>query len=243
MVLDRAWRLRDGPPFPHGAPQIVRWRSVLTPEGFPHALRRGYEAPEHTRDTRARECASPMLNVILTVHLLACIAMVAVIMLQRSEGGVQGLSGGGTGGIISGRGAASVLVRTTMICAGIFFCTSLVMTRLNADEGAKPNDYEKELQKVNSGTNILGTTTPTPDAATPAVPTAVPATPDPFAALTPAPTGLPAPAATASVPAPSPGAASPRPSTSVPATRPSASAPPAAANTPAPTPSPATSPQ
>ena len=174
-----------------------------------------------------------MLNVILTVHLLACIAMVAVIMLQRSEGGVQGLSGGGTGGIISGRGAASVLVRTTMICAGIFFCTSLVMTRLNADEGAKPNDYEKEIQKVNSGTNILGTTTPAPGAPASATPAPVPATPDPFAALTPAPSGLPTAAPTAL--APTPGVVSPPP-----APRPAA---PAATNPPAVTPSPATSPQ
>jgi preprotein translocase subunit SecG len=178
-----------------------------------------------------------MLNVILTVHLLACIAMVAVIMLQRSEGGVQGLSGGGTGGIISGRGAASVLVRTTMICAGIFFCTSLVMTRLNADEGAKPNDYQKELQRVNSGTNILGTT-PTPEATTSAAPAPVPATPDPFAALTPTPTGLPTVAPTASALAPSPGAALPKPTATAATPRPSASA-----SAPAATPSPANSPQ
>ena len=184
-----------------------------------------------------------MLNVILTIHLLACIAMVAVIMLQRSEGGVQGLSGGGTGGIISGRGAASVLVRTTMICAGIFFCTSLVMTRLNADEGAKPNDYEKELQKVNSGANILGTTTPTPGATTSAAPAPAPATPDPFAVLTPTPSGLPTVAPTAAAPAASPTVAAPRPSASAAAPRPSASAPPAATNTPAATPSPTTSPQ
>jgi preprotein translocase subunit SecG len=185
-----------------------------------------------------------MLNVILTVHLLACIAMVAVIMLQRSEGGVQGLSGGGTGGIISGRGAASVLVRTTMICAGIFFCTSLVMTRLNADEGAKPNDYEKELQKVNSGANILGTTTPTPGATTSAAPAPAPATPDPFAVLTPAPTGLPTAAPTAAAPAASPSVVAPRPSATATAAapRPTASAPPAT-KTPATTPSPATSPQ
>lgn len=169
-----------------------------------------------------------MLNVILTIHLLACIAMVGVIMLQRSEGGVQGLSGGGTGGLISGRGAASVLVRTTMICALIFFCTSLVMTRLNADQGAKPNAFEQERQRLNSGSSILGTGAASPSPAISAAPAtpAAPASPDPFAAVSPAPT--------ATVPS----AAAP----AIPTAAPTAS-PPAATNSPAGSPSPSNSPQ
>lgn len=150
-----------------------------------------------------------MQNVLLTIHLLATIAMVGVILLQRSEGGVQGLSGGGTGGIISGRGAANVLIRTTMICALVFFITSLVMTRLSSDEGSKPSAYEQELKKVNSSSNILGTPaspSPAPSATTSSAP--APATPDPLAVLTSTPSGLPtaglptaAPSASASAPA------------------------------------------
>ena len=68
-----------------------------------------------------------MLAVLLTIHMIACVALVVAVMLQRSEGGALGMGGGGTGGIISGRGAAGVLVKTTMVLAGVFFFTSVVM--------------------------------------------------------------------------------------------------------------------
>ncbi|MEM7767862.1 MAG: preprotein translocase subunit SecG [Pseudomonadota bacterium] len=70
-----------------------------------------------------------MQNVILAVHILACLAITIIVLLQRSEGGALGI-GGGSGSMLSGRGAAGALVRTTMIFAGIFFITSLVLTTL-----------------------------------------------------------------------------------------------------------------
>lgn len=77
-----------------------------------------------------------MENVILVVHILTCIAMIGVVLLQRSEGGALGMGGGGGGGLVSGRGAASVLTRTTMILAAVFFVTSLVLTTM-ATRGAQ----------------------------------------------------------------------------------------------------------
>jgi len=71
-----------------------------------------------------------MENVILVVHILVCIGLIGVVLLQRSEGGALGMGGGGGGGLMSGRGAASALTRTTMILAAIFFATSLVLTTL-----------------------------------------------------------------------------------------------------------------
>lgn len=70
-----------------------------------------------------------MQNVILALHILACVAMTVVVLLQRSEGGALGI-GGGSGSVFSGRGAAGALVRTTMIIGGIFFLTSLVLTTM-----------------------------------------------------------------------------------------------------------------
>ncbi len=71
-----------------------------------------------------------MENVLLVVHILACIGLIGVVLLQRSEGGALGIGGGGGGGLMSGRGAASVLTRTTMILAGVFFLTSLTLTTI-----------------------------------------------------------------------------------------------------------------
>lgn len=168
-----------------------------------------------------------MLNVILTIHMIACVALVIAVMLQRSEGGALGMSGGGTGGIISGRGAAGVLVRTTMILAGIFFVTSIVMTRLNNDAAQAPSTLERQTEDTADPFDALRNAPPastTPDAlggatTTPAAPAqtapAPTTAPDPLAPAAPAPTApattppaattTPAPATTApTTPAPTP---------------------------------------
>ena len=86
-----------------------------------------------------------MQNVILVVHIFACIAMTVVVLLQRSEGGALGIGGGGGGGgLMSGRGAAGALVRTTMIFGGIFFATSLALTTI-ASRGA---DTRTEVERA-----------------------------------------------------------------------------------------------
>ncbi|MEM6627985.1 MAG: preprotein translocase subunit SecG [Pseudomonadota bacterium] len=87
-----------------------------------------------------------MQNVILVIHLLACLALIASVLLQRSEGGALGMGGGG-GGMISGRGAANVLVRVTMVLAAVFFATSLTLTTLNSLSARAPSDVERVLEE------------------------------------------------------------------------------------------------
>ncbi len=72
-----------------------------------------------------------LTNVILVVHILIALALTGVVLLQRSEGGALGMGGGGAGGgLMSGRGVAGALVRTTMIFAAGFFITSLALTTI-----------------------------------------------------------------------------------------------------------------
>ncbi len=68
-----------------------------------------------------------MTAVILTVHSLIVIALIGVVLLQRSDGGALGLGGGAGGGFMSGRGAANALTRTTSVLAAAFFATSLIL--------------------------------------------------------------------------------------------------------------------
>lgn len=70
-----------------------------------------------------------MQNVILVVHILACLAAIGLVLVQKSEGGGLGIGGGGNS-LMSGRGAAGALVRTTMIFLAIFFSTSLALTAI-----------------------------------------------------------------------------------------------------------------
>lgn len=76
-----------------------------------------------------------MQAVLIAVHLLIVIALVASVLLQRSEGGALGAGGGG--GFMTGRGQANALTRTTAILAALFFATSIALT-LMANFGHAP---------------------------------------------------------------------------------------------------------
>lgn len=64
--------------------------------------------------------------VLLTVHSLIVLALIVLVLLQRSDGGALGIGGGG-GGFMTSRGAANVLTRTTSVLALLFFATSILL--------------------------------------------------------------------------------------------------------------------
>jgi len=66
-----------------------------------------------------------MATIVLIVHLMIAVTLVALVLLQRSEGGALGIGGGGGGGMMTGRGVGSMLTRATAVLAAIFFMTSL----------------------------------------------------------------------------------------------------------------------
>jgi len=68
-----------------------------------------------------------MLTVIIVIHLMLVIALIGVVLLQKSEGG--GLISS-TSGFLSSRGTANVLSRTTALLAAGFFATSLALSWL-----------------------------------------------------------------------------------------------------------------
>ena len=72
-----------------------------------------------------------MQTVLIVIQLIVSVALVIVVLLQRSEGGALGIGGGGgggLGGLFSPRGAADTLTRTTAILAVLFFLTSMGLT-------------------------------------------------------------------------------------------------------------------
>ena len=73
-----------------------------------------------------------MTAVIIVIHLILAIALVGVILLQRSEGGGLGMGGGGggMGGIMTGRATANLLTRATAVIAALFMLTSLTLAIL-----------------------------------------------------------------------------------------------------------------
>lgn len=71
-----------------------------------------------------------MQHVIIVIHLMLVLALIGVVLLQRSEGGGLGIGGGGGGSFMSSRGAGNVLTRATAILAALFFATSLILSIL-----------------------------------------------------------------------------------------------------------------
>ena len=73
-----------------------------------------------------------MSTVLLIVHLFVTLALIGVVLIQRSEGGGLGIgTSQGMGSFMSGRGTANLLTRATAILAAIFFVLSLTLALMN----------------------------------------------------------------------------------------------------------------
>ncbi len=110
-----------------------------------------------------------MEQVLLVVQVLVGVALVGIILIQRSETDGFGLGSGSGMNLLSGRGTANLLTRTTAILATLFIVNSLVLSIIAARMHA-PSILD-EIQQQESGS---APAVPTTDAGKPAVP-AVPA--------------------------------------------------------------------
>jgi preprotein translocase subunit SecG len=68
-----------------------------------------------------------MIILLLAVHILVAVALVGVVLLQKSEGGALGMGGGGMSGFMTGRSTANLLTRVTAILAAAFMTTSILL--------------------------------------------------------------------------------------------------------------------
>lgn len=99
-----------------------------------------------------------MQTVVIVIHLMVVVALVGVVLLQRSEGGGLGIGGGS--GFMTARGAANALTRVTAILAVAFFATSLGLSII-ARYGERPIDILDQVpsttgeREVPSGGGVL----------------------------------------------------------------------------------------
>lgn len=102
-----------------------------------------------------------MQTVLIVIHLMVVIALVIVVLLQRSEGGALGIGSSGTGGLFTGRGQANALTRATAVLAGIFFATSIALTVLASYNRAPKSIFEGQTPtptgQSGSGIPVPGT--------------------------------------------------------------------------------------
>ena len=108
-----------------------------------------------------------MLALLLVIHVLITIALVGVVLMQKSEGGALGMGGGGMSGFMTGRSTANLLTRVTAGLAAAFMLTSVLLVVLSNRAHAP-------------AASILGGGTPGPAIPAPAGPSApAPSAPKP----------------------------------------------------------------
>jgi preprotein translocase subunit SecG len=106
---------------------------------------------------------SILANVLLVVNVFVSIALIVLVLIQRSEGGALGMGGGGgPSGFLTTRGAGDLLTRTTWILAFVFFALAMTQTLLIG----RAHGHSSIVDRLNAET--LDFTTPAKPAAPPA---------------------------------------------------------------------------
>lgn len=102
-----------------------------------------------------------MATIILIIHLMLAVALVATVLLQRSEGGALGIGGGGDG-LMSGRGAGNALTRATAVLAALFMTTSLVLGILAARGGMADSVLDRIVPPTEDSSSDFDADVPAP---------------------------------------------------------------------------------
>ena len=120
--------------------------------------------------------------LVLTLHVVACLFLIAVVLLQQGKGQdlASAFGGGGSQAAFGPRGSATVLSRATTILAGLFMVTSLTLSVLRYRESsildtvkapaAAPSPSASASPAAGAGTAPSAAPSAAPPAAVPAPP-------------------------------------------------------------------------
>lgn len=92
-----------------------------------------------------------MFKFLLVVQALVTLALIVVILMQRSEGGGLGIGGGSPAGLMSARGAADFMTRATKILATLFIVLSIILAGLASTNRAS-GDIDTSLVRTQPAT-------------------------------------------------------------------------------------------
>ena len=87
-----------------------------------------------------------MFLFLTVVQALVAAALVGVILVQKSEGGGLGVGGGSPSGLMSARGAADFLTRSTAVLASLFVILSIILAALAVDQ-TTGRDIDTSLER------------------------------------------------------------------------------------------------
>src|SRR5512137_1887784 len=103
-----------------------------------------------------------MVTLVTVIHIIVCLFLILVILLQAGKGGGMGAAFGGAGSqtVFGGRGAATFLSKVTSVMAFLFVFTSMLLAywasqqedKVLRKRGATKKDQKKDDQKKGMGT-------------------------------------------------------------------------------------------
>lgn len=76
-----------------------------------------------------------MDSLILTLHIIACVFLIILVLLQSGKEGMGVIFGGGSGSVFGAGGAGGILVKLTTFLAILFLCTSLGYNIISSSGG------------------------------------------------------------------------------------------------------------
>lgn len=80
------------------------------------------------------------MSLIITIHVIACVALVVLVLLQSGKEGMGVIFGGGGGSLFGSTGAGNLLSKLTAGAATIFFVTSLIFTYISTQKHVTPRE-------------------------------------------------------------------------------------------------------
>jgi preprotein translocase subunit SecG len=121
-----------------------------------------------------------MFIFLMVVQALIGAALVGLILVQKSEGGGLGV-GGSPSGLMSARGAADFLTRSTAVLATLFVVLAIALAAMAVHEGSGQT-VDTSLQRTAPADPLAGAAQPAAPA--PVASSAAPAPADPLAGAT-----------------------------------------------------------
>ncbi|MBS1189412.1 MAG: secG [Rhodocyclaceae bacterium] len=87
-----------------------------------------------------------LFSVVLTVHILAAVSIIGLVLMQHGKGADMGAAfgSGASGSLFGASGSANFLSRTTAVLAAVFFATSLTLAYVAA---GKPKTAGSVMQE------------------------------------------------------------------------------------------------
>ncbi len=92
-----------------------------------------------------------MYLFVVALHIVLCLFMILIILLQPAKGEVGlafGGGGGGGNGVFGPRGPASILQRATTVVAVMFMLTSFTLAIYSDPKMRQTGDYEDEVETI-----------------------------------------------------------------------------------------------